>query len=155
MRKINCCDGIYSNSLDVRFTKECPNKCSFCIEKNGVAGRKRNLSKMIDNTIKTKKDNVLILGGEPLLGLNSLFTYINGIRSYIKSIYITTSLPKNIDPTDEVFIKIFDLIDGLNVSFHHYNKVINNSIFGEIDPANSYDRLDLLRDIVKDRKSVV
>lgn len=61
----NSCDGAY-DSLDVRFTKACDNDCAFCIERNGINSLGlTNVEKMIDSTIKSGINSVLILGGEP------------------------------------------------------------------------------------------
>ena len=102
--KINACDGIYSNCLDVRFTKSCDNNCSFCIEKNGIDNLgETNVNQMIVNTIKSNKKTVLILGGEPFLNLNKLLQYIKGIRSYVQNIYITTSL---LEHQSKMYVKL-------------------------------------------------
>ena len=145
--KINACDGIYSNCLDVRFTKSCDNNCSFCIEKNGIDNLgETNVNQMIVNTIKSNKKTVLILGGEPFLNLNKLLQYIKGIRSYVQNIYITTSLPKTIDLNNNVVLDILNIIDGLNVSLQHYDWVINNDI---LNASSKHNRLEILLNILK------
>ncbi len=142
--KQNSCDGKYDNSLDVRFTKACDNHCDFCIEQNGVCARERNVNKMIYNTIVSGKETVLILGGEPFLHINDLKTYVEGIRPYVKYIYITTSLPNTINQHYDVFSTIMKQIDGLNVSFQHYNWEKNNEI---LHASSNHNRFQLLRKI--------
>ena len=93
MKKLNSCDGLYHDSLDVRFTKACDNRCPFCIERNGIDEKGTNVEKMIESTIKSPKKDILILGGEPLLMLDKVYEYVIGIRSHVRNIYITTSLP--------------------------------------------------------------
>ena len=89
----NSCDGRYT-SVDVRFTKKCDNNCSFCIEKTGVDSfGNTNVEKLIKSTIDTGIKDVLVLGGEPFLFPEKLHRYILGIREYVKTIYVTTSLP--------------------------------------------------------------
>lgn len=79
-KKINSCDGIYNDSLDVRFTKMCDNNCAFCIERGGIDSfGKTNVKKLIKETIISGKKNILILGGEPLLNIEDTLEYVVGI----------------------------------------------------------------------------
>ena len=143
-KPINSCDGIYKNSLDVRFTKVCDNRCSFCIEQAGIDHQIQNIDKMIEATIDSGKSTILILGGEPCINLDNLYKYILGIRAHVFNIYITTSLPKSIEDNYELFTKILDQIDGLNVSLQHYNWKKNNEI---LHATNNYNRINLLQKI--------
>lgn len=125
-KKINSCDGIYNDSLDVRFTKMCDNNCAFCIERGGIDSLgKTNVKKLIKETIMSGKKNILILGGEPLLNIKDVLEYVVGIRDYVDHIYLTTSLPESISQNYNCFLQIVDYLDGLNVSLQHYNKRIN------------------------------
>ena len=141
MKKLNSCDGLYHDSLDVRFTKACDNRCPFCIERNGIDEKGTNVEKMIESTIKSPKKDILILGGEPLLMLDKVYEYVKGIRSHVRNIYITTSLPINIVHDHEKFEAIMDMIDGLNVSLQHYDDDINNDIMRATRP---HQRIDVL-----------
>lgn len=143
---INSCDGIYSDSLDVRFTKQCDNNCPFCIEKTGIQAQPQNLDLMIESTIKSGKKTVLILGGEPFLLINELREYIIAIRQHVENIYITTSLPNTITKHYDIFEDIMLLIDGLNVSLQHWDWEQNNKILHTSDPHN---RIKLLETICK------
>ena len=147
--KINACDGIYNECLDIRFTKNCDNNCHFCIEKNGIDNLgETNVEQMIKNTIISNKKTILILGGEPFLNPNKLLQYVKGIRSYVQNIYITTSLPKTIDLNNNVVLNILNLIDGLNVSLQHYDWIVNNDILN----ANSkHNRLEILSNILSNK----
>lgn len=140
----NSCDGKYKNSLDVRFTKACDNHCDFCIEQNGICARELDVDKMIYNTIVSGKETVLILGGEPFLHIQDLKTYVEGIRPYVKYIYITTSLPNTINQFYDDFSGIMRLIDGLNVSLQHYDWKKNNEI---LHAFSQHNRLKLLKKI--------
>lgn len=146
--KINSCDGIY-DSLDVRFTKACDNSCEFCIERTGLDSLgKTNVEKMIESTIKSRKRDILILGGEPLLLPELVLEYIKGIRSYVDTIYLTTSLPKTITTAkgNHIFLEIVNLLDGINISVHHYKDSINNMV---LNSSNPYNRIEFLEEMLK------
>lgn len=140
----NSCDGIYSNSLDVRFTRACDNNCPFCIERKGIAEKGTDVEKLISATINSGKEDILILGGEPFLKIHELYQYIRGIRPYVKQIYVTTSLPETVRDNFHVFKNIMKLIDGLNVSLQHYLDARNNQILHSNRP---YDRILFLKSI--------
>lgn len=142
----NSCDGIYSNSLDVRFTKSCDNNCPFCIERHGIEEKGTNVEELISKTIDTGKEEILILGGEPFLKINDLYQYVRGIRPYVKHIYITTSLPETIKDNFEIFRDIMKYIDGLNVSLQHYDDEMNNKMLHSCHP---YERINFLEFICK------
>ena len=146
--KVNSCDGVY-DSLDVRFNKACDNRCKFCIERKGIDSLgDTKVDKMIKTTIESKKKDVLILGGEPLLQPELVLKYIEGIRGYVDTIYLTTSLPKIITEGEgfELFKEIVGLLDGINVSIHHYDNDINNKVLNSVNPHN---RIDFLYEILK------
>ena len=151
-KKVNSCDGIYKDSLDVRFTKVCDNHCDFCIERNGLSAKKQDIDKMILSTIQSGKKEILILGGEPLINLENIFKYINGIRDHVNKIYITTSLPHSIIDNYELFSQIADKIDGLNVSLQHYDWKINNKV---LHASNNFNRIELLERLCKDYSSII
>lgn len=142
----NSCDGAYS-SLDVRFTKQCDNNCSFCIEKTGIDSLgKPDVQNMIESTINSGIKDVLILGGEPFLYPDELFEYVSTIRDKVNSIYVTTSLPSTFIKNTEKCYQIIRLIDGLNVSVQHTNWMRNNSI---LNASAKINRLEILRKLNK------
>lgn len=144
--KCNSCDGIYE-SLDIRFTKACDNNCSFCIEKFGIKSLgKTDVAALAKSVFDSDFKNILIVGGEPLLDLQKLYQFVHLVRSYtkVKKIYVTTSLPINIDinlDTKNLLIDIIKLIDGLNVSLQHYDSRINNVV---LHASSKHDRLETL-----------
>lgn len=151
--KVNSCDGIY-NSLDVRLTKVCDNNCSFCIEKDGLESLgETKIQKMIESTISSGKKDILILGGEPLINPKIALEYISGIRKYVDTIYLTTSLPKIITNGEgfENFKKILSLLDGINISIHHYEDKINNEV---LNSSNPHNRIEFLEEMLKDKEFV-
>jgi pyruvate-formate lyase-activating enzyme len=144
--KCNSCDGLYSDSLDVRFTKACDNACGFCIERKGLGSLgPTNVDAMIKSTISSGKSTILILGGEPFLQIDKLHAYVNAIRPHVKSIYITTSLPVQLDVTNPKVLEILNWIDGLNVSIQHYDPKINNEI---LIARSGHDRIKQLESIL-------
>lgn len=149
---VNSCDGIWNDSLDVRFTKKCDNNCSFCIEKTGIDSLgDTNIPEIIKNTKKSGKKNILILGGEPFTSPTLLLQYIKGIRDCVQNIYITTSLPKTIDTSNSLIKEILNLIDGLNVSLQHYDWNINNYVLRASSKHNRIEILKNLNEIIADR----
>jgi len=144
----NSCDGIYSDSLDVRFTKACDNACAFCIEQSGLPSLGASqVEPMIAATIASHKTTVLILGGEPFLYPAKLREYISGIRAAVSHIYVTTSIPWSLNPADPAVAEILAAIDGLNVSLHHYDPALNNAILVASRP---FDRMARLAELLAD-----
>lgn len=129
----NQCDFPW-NRLDVRFTKACDNKCSFCVERSGINTIcNPNIKKMIETTNSVSDvDTIGILGGEPLLFPEQVLKYVKGVKTDNNRVYITTSLPITIKNKKNTVYKIFDLVDGINVSvlgidWKEHNKVLNAS----------------------------
>lgn len=130
--KCNCCDGIY-NSFDVHFTSLCDNKCSHCIDKcfdgSGIAKPDVN---SIANTIinnKTGLDDVLFLGGEPCLYLDELIDCVKQLKEKTNlKLYVTTSVPMICKTKYDKFIKLIELLDGINLSVQHYKEDIADEI---------------------------
>lgn len=139
----NSCDGI-SSSLDVRFTKRCDNNCEFCIEKLGIDSLcgKPDVEKMIGSTLKSNIKNILIFGGEPFLYPNQLLEYVIGIRNYVDTIYITTSLPSTFVNSKDICENILNIVDGINISILSSNWIINNSF---LDATSKINRLRILK----------
>ena len=100
---------------------------------------------MIESTKQSGKSSVLILGGEPLLLMDKVLTYIKGIKGSVKEIYLTTSLPQTIETEWNTFCEICQNLTGLNVSLQHYESEINNNI---LQSKNPYDRIELLKKIL-------
>jgi molybdenum cofactor biosynthesis enzyme MoaA len=125
--KNNPCGGKYDNCIDIKITNKCNGNCKFCIEKGGYSPKDINIDKIIDTIKKlTYCENILILGGEPLLS-PILFDFLEGISDLNKTIYLTTngSLLNT-----EIATKLSKYISYLNISIHHYNLDINEEITG-------------------------
>lgn len=140
----NSCDGKY-DSLDVRFTKKCDNRCSFCIERTGASSfGETKVEELIRATKASGIKDVLILGGEPFLYPDKLLAYVIGIRDYANKIYITTSLPATFLNNRTVINSIIDNIDGLNVSLQSVNWGVNNII---LNATSNHNRIEILKDL--------
>jgi len=141
----NSCDGIYS-SLDVRFTSSCDNRCSFCIEKNGIDPlASAPVEEMISATLASGIKDVLILGGEPMLFPDRVLAYVKGIRSKVDHIWLTTSVPSTVWTHTKTWNEIISLLDGLNVSVQDATSEENNNFkFVAQRPHNRLEALELL-----------
>lgn len=137
----NSCEGLYPNSMDVRFSKSCDNGCLFCIEREGVQSAKFDIPKMIESTKESGRTDILILGGEPFLFVDYLLEYIEGIRPFVNHIYITTALPITLTLNNPKVVSILELIDGLNCSVHHYTDITNNKI---LNTKTAHSRIGIL-----------
>lgn len=147
----NSCDGIY-DSLDVRFTKSCDNNCSFCIEQNGLSDQgEASPEDLISSTIESGIKSVLILGGEPFINSERLYSYVKGIRTHVEEIYITTSVPKSFILKEELVYKIIELVDGLNISLQDSNWEINNRILRASSNHNRTLVLSKLNTVYSDK----
>jgi organic radical activating enzyme len=139
--KCNCCDGIY-NSFDVHFTSACDNKCAHCIDLRfkGIGLIRPNVNAIADAVIAHAPDldDVLFLGGEPCLFLEELLACIKKIKSRTSlKLYVTTSVPKVCADRPDLFFRILDAVDGINLSVQHYQE----SAADEIRKTKSqYDR---------------
>jgi pyruvate-formate lyase-activating enzyme len=142
--KINSCDGKFYNSLDIRFIKSCDNDCSFCIERDGIDNQGQDVENMINNTLKSGCETILILGGEPFLNPKKLLHYVQGVRPRLKEIFMTTSLPKAAMIWNPDVQGVLELIDGINVSIQHYDWGRNNEI---LKASSKHNRIQQLKEI--------
>ena len=142
----NCCDGAYS-SVDVRFTKACDNACPFCIERTGIGACKMASTwDMAQAVIGTKIQDVLILGGEPMLYPAKVADFVTFIRQDVQKIHMTTSLPATwADPNNAALIKsIMSEINGLNVSIQSVDWQENNRL---MNASSNHNRISILSDL--------
>ena len=128
----NCCDGVY-NSFDVHFTSLCDNKCSHCIDKcfDGTGISKPNVDEIVKTIVANKEelDDVLFLGGEPCLYLDELIDCVEQLKAKTNlKLFVTTSVPKICYDERDKFIKLIELLDGINLSVQHYNEEIADEI---------------------------
>lgn len=141
---VNSCDGAY-DSLDVRFTKDCDNACSFCIERTGAPSfGDTDVKKLIESTKQSGIKSILIVGGEPFLYPGALLRYIIGIRNHVDKIYITTSLPDTFNSQYPYCLSIINMITGLNVSIQDSMSEVNNNL---LNASSRHNRLDILKSL--------
>lgn len=124
---INTCTGKYGNCIDVKFINECNGRCEFCIEHGGYSPKTRNIdamalaiNKMVD------MENVLILGGEPMLDPTGLRRLTSEIHSS-KNIYLTTN-GTSIDLAELGMIA--RRLTAVNISIMHHNPKTNWTLTG-------------------------
>ena len=132
MFKKNCCDGIY-NSFDIHFTSVCDNKCAHCIDNKfqGINIKKPDVLAIIKTILDNQDgyDDVLFLGGEPCLYLEELIYCIDSIKKQTNlKVFVTTSVPKVCYDKINLFKKLLELIDGINLSVQHYKEDISDKI---------------------------
>lgn len=130
--KCNCCDGIY-NSIDVHFTSTCDNKCTHCIDTRykGRGVGAPDVNAIVDSIMTTHKgiDDVLFLGGEPCLYLDALLEIVTILKSKTSlKLYVTTSVPRTCNTQFSTFVKLLDMLDGINLSVQHHDEVIADQI---------------------------
>lgn len=128
----NCCDGIY-NSFDVHFTSLCDNKCKHCIDLKyqGLGINKPNVDAIVNSIVSNSEgfDDVLFLGGEPCLFLNELIECITKIKEQTSlKCFVTTSVPFTCYKNKELFFKLIDIVDGINLSVQHYDEEVADKI---------------------------
>lgn len=143
MLKNNCCDGIY-RSFDIHFTGICHNKCPYCIDKRTTYhpnNKAPDWRKIADTVLKHKYriDDVLILGGEPLLFPKELLCLIKEIKknSNLK-VYMTTSFPESALIDWKTLARILVWVDGINISAHHYDDEKAREIRGAKFPNKEF-----------------
>lgn len=130
--KRNCCDGVY-NSFDVHFTSVCDNKCAHCIDKcfDGTGISKPNVDEIVKTIIENKEglDDVLFLGGEPCLYLDELINCVEQLKEKTNlKLFVTTSVPKICKDEYDNFVKLIELLDGINLSVQHYKEDVADEI---------------------------
>lgn len=148
LMKKNCCDGVY-NSFDVHFTSLCDNKCAHCIDMcYAGSGIKKPDVKAIANTIIANKDgldDVLFLGGEPCLYLEELIECVELIKNNTDlKVFVTTSVPKVCKDKQDLFFKLIELLDGINLSVQHYKEDVADEIR---KTKSKYDRQEFYRSL--------
>lgn len=136
MIKYNCnvCDRIY-NEMMIHFTKNCPNNCPWCIDKAniGVNSKKPNVDKIYESILKCSEhiDTITISGGEPCIYMEELYDLVERVRNNTKlNIYLVTSLPKQCYEEKELFYKVCELCDNIQISAQHYDGMKAKEMLG-------------------------
>jgi organic radical activating enzyme len=130
--KCNWCDGIY-NSFDIHFTSACDNKCRHCIDCSyeGLGIKKPDVKAIVKTVVENQEgfDDVLFLGGEPCLYLDELYYCAKQIKENTNlKVFVTTAVPKACSDNRDLFVKLLELVDGLNLSAQHYREDVADDI---------------------------
>lgn len=148
--KCNCCDGIY-NTFDVHFTKYCDNNCKHCVDKLGLGidTKKPNVDNICESIIanKDKINDVLFLGGEPLLFLDEMLECCKRLKKETDlELYVTTSMPKVCYDNKEKLFELIENLNCLNISVQHYDEVIADKVRCS---KSKYDRQSFYKEIIQ------
>lgn len=83
-------------------------------------------------------DDVLFLGGEPCLYLDELLDCVTQLREKTKlKLFVTTSVPKICHDKRDTFLKLIEILDGINLSTQHYKEDVADMIRRTV---SKYDR---------------
>jgi len=151
--KCNCCDGIY-NSFDVHFTSRCDNKCAHCVDThfNGTNISNPDVDAIIKTVVENQNgvDDILFLGGEPCLYLEELLVCVKEIRKRTNlDIYVTTAVPKVCYDKSDLFYKMIDMLNGVNLSVQHYKEEVADKIRNTV---SKFDRQKFYRKLPNKHK---
>ena len=149
----NLCSKYVDKMISIKLTSECNAKCSFCIDRGGYTPEKDNINirKIAEEANKlTEYQTVIITGGEPFLVFEDLILLLEMLRPYKKRIVVNTNGSKlDVKKT----MRLYGLIDELQISIHNPDEEINNSVFGfkfnKDDPTATYIHFELIKHALK------
>jgi len=124
--KKNFCGGNFQDWLEVNLIEKCNAKCEWCVEKRGYhpIGH-ANWAEILYKILGTKKQNILLLGGEP-----TLYPYLENIIRNLwcnkRNVFMTTN---GINLTHEFIKQNLVGLSGINISVHDYDLWENYKIF--------------------------
>lgn len=119
----NSCVDCKNNGVNIKITNKCNCNCEFCIEKGGLTTEEKSVETLIAATNMLDYNNVLVLGGEPLM-YEHLEEYLKGITN--KKIYLTTN---GTLLTDEMAEMLSKYLTAINISMHHYTEEENRKVY--------------------------
>lgn len=155
---VNVCDRIY-NEMMIHFTEDCPNNCPFCVDKrnHGVGENHPDIEKILKSILIYKDEitQVTISGGEPFIYMEELYELVSSIKNSTDlKINIVTSIPKQCVENKELFYKICELCDNIQISFGHYDTEKLVKLFGN-KHINDYGRNKLIYEFpYKDKTTI-
>lgn len=134
--KKNICDGL-EKTASILFTSVCDNKCTHCISKKTLKDYKK-CKPNVDALTKSVFDNeydfecISILGGEPCLYLEELYSFIIKLKERKPNLKIelTTAVPKTCLDNYQLFFKILDNVDKVIFSVQSHDEYIADKIRG-------------------------
>ena len=129
----NSCVDCKNNGVNIKLTNKCNCNCEFCIEKGGLTTEEKSVQTLVEATNLLDYNNVLVLGGEPLM-YPHLEEYLAGVVD--KKIYLTTN---GTLLTDEMAEMLSKYLTAINISMHHYTEEKNAEIYKY--PNYSFDNI--------------
>lgn len=125
----NFCGGSFTEWLAVNLLSDCNAKCKFCIEKREgyTVNKKVDWKTMAEAIVKSDKNKIMLLGGEPTLykNIDKLILYIRNNSD--KEIFLTTNGFK----LNETYVeKNLKLLTGISISICHYDINKNKELYG-------------------------
>jgi organic radical activating enzyme len=125
--KNNFCGGSFQDWLEVNLTDKCNGKCSWCIEKKGHHPKEHApWWDIVEQALKSKKTNIILLGGEPTL-YKDLPQIILPLKAAGRKVWMTT----NGGLLSPGFIREnLQGLHGINISIHSHNLQDNQAITG-------------------------
>lgn len=119
-------------NLYVQITGICNASCNFCKRDNIC--KYFNYEKF-DYILKTLSNNIIIgkvaiTGGEPLLNFEKTIKVINIARKYADVVTLNTNAFSL-----KALERVYNLVDYIDISKHHYNNVINDNILKLSTPS--------------------
>lgn len=149
---VNTCDHHPNgNEILVHFTKACPNKCSFCIDRlnagvNTAVPNIKLMEKMI-TLYKDKITNICISGGEPFVFIDKLVEFVDWIKENTNlKIQLITSVPNICYEQKEKFLHVLDQCDTIQFSLQHYDDKIGDKIRGT---ASTFNRHEFYKEVLE------
>lgn len=137
----NFCAGAFPEWLEVMLWPTCNGRCSWCIERDGYHPTERvSTGELILRILDTGKSHIILLGGEPTL-CPDVGKVISALANMGKEVYLTTNGSML---TPDFVRDVLMPLDGLNISIHHYNSLVNCGITGIL----------LCNDVLKDAISI-
>lgn len=135
--KRNSCDREVTTSLPVLVTEACNCHCQFCICQRypHVSKTQASPEAMVQAILATRKKEVQLLGGEPLLAYERTKAIVFGIYREVPRIYLTTTLPCPVDT------ELLDKLTCVNVSLQAVDDSENRKLLNVCDGVNRIQNL--------------
>ena len=137
----NFCGGNFQDWLEVNLIEKCNAKCPWCVEKKGYHPiHHASPDTIINQALKTGKQNIILLGGEPTL-YKDLQYVIQQLNLRGRKVWITTNGSKlNADWVEENLKGIH----GVNISIHDWTLSRNYLVTG-IRLSNTLLKMAILK----------
>jgi MoaA/NifB/PqqE/SkfB family radical SAM enzyme len=123
----NFCGGNFQDWLEVNLIDTCNGSCSWCVEKEGYHPKHHaEWYEIAEEALKTKRTNIILLGGEPLL-YKDISKIIRILSAADRKVWITTN---GALLSRDFILDNLQGITGINISVHSYDMYQNKKITG-------------------------